>query len=600
MSTPTANTQLALRSLNHALSLVADRRAVPVGLVRSDAVQWVTRWWTERENIEEPTFALPVVAQLVGQNAALYGVWHRVGPDGQSGVGFLALHRVAIREARGNVERGTEAASETYLDVRERLEATVDRAQRGRSLADFSKPSPNGEQNVQRYHTIQARLRLQGKWSRQRAQEAYEDTRQGQEHSAYRQVEARTYTVPVHFAAWWTLVDTKQKQTRDGRVKGEAWWWQMLLHALDVVKLGELGSDRNDPTEALMRMRLRFAVTQGLAGWLRVWAKQHVYWRQLSFGLPDPEHVPARETMNQALAQIRPALERCLEQLDATDRERRALRGTLIRGENVRTSIRHMSGTDNESRTRRFLHLGEALGRATTDDLNGVDGGTGVHGGGGGGGGHHNHATSVMAKMASGGPPSLEDIQTLRSAVAECEHCRAHWGAEVDAEPYLHAAAQAPVVSQPWAQATRWTGAGGLLMVAAAVMLWMAAPTQPNVLLRGAAADPTVHFDLYVVPAGGDASERLEQSRVYDAGDTVYFRVSADSPSQVRVWVDGPEGFETLATQPVNSQPQNLGGESQAVWYQFERPGRYIFSASTSGDERCDAPSCAQTQVEVR
>ena len=483
--------------------------------------------------------------------------------------------------------------------VRERLEATVDRAQRGRSLADFSKPSANGEQNVQRYHSIQARLRLQGKWTRNRVQEAYEDTRQGQEHAAYRQVEARTYTVPVHFAAWWTLIDTKHKQTRDGRIKGEAWWWQMLLHALDVVKLGELGSDRNDPTEALMRMRLRFAVTQGMASWLRVWAKQHVYWRQLSFGLPDPEHVAARETMNQALVQIRPALERCLELIDASDRERRALRGTLIRGENVRTSIRHMSGTDNESRSQRFLHLGEALGRAAADDLDGGNGGMGVHGGGGGSG-HHHHATSIMAKMATGAPPSIEDIQLLRTAVADCNHCRAHWGAEVDAEPYLHAAAKGPVVDKPRVRATQWAGVGGLMMVAAAAMLWLADPTPSDVQLRGAAADPTVHFDLYVVPAGGQASQRFDQSRTYDAGDTVYFRVSADSAGLVRVWVDGPEGFETLASQPVNSHPQNVGGDSEAVWYQFEQPGRYIFSASTSEDDSCNAPSCAQTEVEVR
>ena len=89
MSTPTANTQLALRSLDDALSLVADRRSVPRSLVRADAAEWVNRWWAEHESNEERSFPLPVVAQLVGQNAALYGVWHRVGPDEASGAGFL-------------------------------------------------------------------------------------------------------------------------------------------------------------------------------------------------------------------------------------------------------------------------------------------------------------------------------------------------------------------------------------------------------------------------------------------------------------------------------------------------------------------------------
>jgi hypothetical protein len=584
-----------------ALASTAARRDLPIAQVRADASAWIAAWWTEvLAGLDEEVPA--ELGGLIQVNAAHYAVWGRVGADVDSGPGFLALHKFAIRDARGSVERGTEAASETWIDVRGRLEQTVARSLKGRSVPDFRRPGPIGEDNVHRYHVIQARLRLAGKWTKRKAEEAYDDTRHAAEWAKpFRAAEARTYAAPLHFSAWWTLLDLKTRTTRDGRLKGPAWWWQMLLHALDVEKVDELGGDRNDPTEALLRMRIRFVVSQGIAPWLKGLGIKHAYWRQVDFGLPNPENTVARESVVAALAVIKPALAEAIEAMGLSAAEEKVLKGTLIRGENVRTSIQGMTGDNANERQARLVMLAEQAGR-DAGKLLGHGGGGGVGGGGGGGRGHE-HVTGLMARMASGEPPEPSQVMLLNAAVAECAHCRAHWLGTVEAPNYLAAAASEfkPVPTRsraPWAM-------GSMVAMAAAAM-WVVGVGLPvedaQIGLRGAQSAAPVHLDLFVVPDGGTESERFVQTQSYHLGDTVFFRVSADQPSDVSVWVDGPEGFGELGAQPVGAKPVNLGEKGQATWYRFEGQGRYVFMASSApprADGVCDAPGCVSREVEV-
>jgi len=577
---------------------VSARRRIPEGSVRTDALGWIAEWWSAP--IAASAEPIPAsVGLLVGEDAGRYAIWQRIGPSTGSQPGFLALHALAIREARGSVERGTEAASDTYLDVRDRLERFVERALKGRSLPDFTKPGPIGEDNVHRYHAIQARLRLKGKWTKRRAEEAYDDARHASEwKQAVGAAEARTYALPLHFAAWWTLLDSRVRTTRDGRVKDQGWWWEMLLHALDVRKLGSLGGDRNDPTEALLRLRLRFAVSQGLAGWLRRRAHQVPSWRQVQFGLPDPDNAPAREAMVEALATVRPALGAALEGLDATDAERDALRRTLIRGDNVRTSTRGVSGADANERHARLFALGEDLGRAASDRLDGGGGG-GQHTGGGGGGGEHQHVDALMARLATGASPSRDEVASLKGAMHACEDCRDRWVGLVEADSYLTAAA-----ATPGRAGTRrvWVAAGVVLAAAVALLVVLPEPGgDQQVLLRGAASTPPVHLDLFVAPEAGSEVERFDAARDYARGDHVYFQIAADADAAVRVWVEGPEGTDLIGVQDAGVAPARLGREGASAWYRLDQAGRYSFYASSAltPGEDCAPPTCVRRVVEV-
>lgn len=595
LSTDTTSTAVD-RQLQQRLSEAGARHDAGLDGLLAEIRGFVDGWWFEAvDGLEEP----PPVLELVTDNAAHYGVWHRVGSTRGDQPGFLALHRFAIREAR-NVERGTEAASETWLDVRTRLEKTVERAAAGKSVPDFSGPTEIGEDNCHRYHGIQARLRVRGKWSRTKATEIYEEGRHSSDwRGAFRAAEARTYALPLHFSAWWTLLDVKTRTTRDGRTKGVGWWWKMLLHALDLEKIDALGGDRNDPTEAILRLRLRFAVSQGLAAWLRRWSVSHPYWSQVEFGLPDPDNKVAREAAEEALALVREALGAAIEAADLTDGERKALTGTLMRGENVRTSTRLVSGDDAAERQARLFALGEAVGRDAADRLGG---GSGVGGSGGGGGRGHVHADPLMARLAKGMPPSPDEARILSLAVAECAHCRERWVGTVDADPYFEAAtAAAP------APGRRWIGVAALGLAAALALVAVV----PGLLdggevgLRGSEGVVPAHLDLVVRPADGGRSDRFDPARVYAVGDTVYFMVAADQHTPVSLWVEGPEGAELLAQQDAgpDRQPVARSGEgSDVVWYQVDSEGAYHFFAATDGTrslEDCEAPGCTERIVEV-
>ena len=569
--------------------------------IREEAAGWVQSWYREPlAHVEDPSILPSELEQTVCGNAAFYGTWHEVGASTDVGAGFVSLHSLAIRQARGDIERGTEAASETYIDVRSRLEKSVARSLKQRSIPDFRHPGANGEDNVRHYHLIQTRLRLSGKWEARRnhteLDERLHDVDWQREFAA---AETRTYSVALHFAALWYLVDVRDKTTRDGRVKDRGWWWEMLMHGLDRIKLGTLGGDRNDPTEALHRLRLRFRVCQGLSPWLKRWAADQPYWRQVDFDLPDIENEQARSSVERALEQVRPALALAIEAADLPQQESRALLGTLLKGENVRTSTRHFAGEDPAQRWERFTDLSEDIGRDAARHLGGGSGG-----GMGGGSGHESHGKrlAVMASMRNGGAPSMSDLVTLRDAVKSCPDCADAWGATCEADRYMKAVSEVeekPARSLVPAAAGLAVGALALALLIPAVAL----NTPSEIGLRGGSEGaPAVHLDLFVVDAGGERAERFDVSQTYRPGDRVYFNVSADAEfegGEVTVWVDGPEGHARIGAEPAARQPVRVGGRDNAVFYEFEKTGTYQFSASSLGLDACPVGGCVARTVQV-
>jgi len=582
------------------------RRPVPptVGQkIRVEAGQWVDSWYIAPLARIDDTVDLPEdLRERVWANAAYYGVWHVVGASSDAAPGFVALHGLAMRQARGDIERATEAASETYLDVRKRLEDTVGRAVKGRSIPDFRHPGAVGEDNVRHYHLVQTRLRLAGKWEARRRHTELDDRLHDIDwRKEFAAAETRTYSVALHFAALWYVADVRAKTTRSGRVKDIGWWWDMLMHGLDRIKLEALGGDRNDPTEALHRLRLRFRVCQGLSVWLKHWAAGQPYWSQVDFDLPDIENAAALASVREALGQIRPALEIAIQRADLPPQEARALEGTLLRGENVRTSTRHFAGEDPASRWERFTDLGEEIGRDAARQLRGA-GGDGS-GGGGGGDGHASHGArlAVMARLRMGEVPTPATLATLSAAVQSCPDCVDAWVATCEADRYLQAvrAAEAPArrrLRAPMVAAVL-VGAAAMALV---VPLALRSPAV-EIGLRGSEAAPMVHLDLYVVEDGVVRAERFDATRTYHRGDRIYFSLSADRADErdITVWVAGPEGQTRVGVGTASLDPVRLGGADDAVFYQLEKVGTYVFRASSLGMDQCPKPACAERRVEV-
>ena len=512
--------------------------------------------------------------ELGEANAVAYVAWHHLGHGEAPGGGFVQLQRFAVRAAGGDQERGTDAAIATWLDVRERLDELDGRLQRGASVPDFRQPSPDPTANCWRYHRVQARLRVHGKWSH-RVSEVPGDVDLAPAPPS-EVAEARTHAVQLHFAAWWYLLSTRPRRTRSGRTKGPSWWWSMLEHALQLADVLDLGSDRNDPTEAMHRLRLRFAACLGLGPWLRRWAAGRPYWQQLAFTLPDPDH-PARHEVADALDTLHPLLATAIAELpDADTEERQGLAGCLLSGWNVRTTLRRFRGDTPPERWQRMLDL--AMEAAMTlSHPNGRPG------------------RQLLDELATAGsPPTIDRVTALAEAVRDDE-VRESWVARAEAEPYLAAVVAMP--SSPAPARRGWFVAGGLVVAGAvALLLWVPGST-PTATLRGGTAVPEAYLDLTVAHPSGEV-ERL--SGPLDVGDRVYFQLAASEPASVQLWVQGPEGSARLVTQEASAEPTAVGTAAGALYYTVEQPGTYVFSATPSPDGACEPPGCDRHVVEVR
>ncbi len=280
------------------------------------------------------------------QSIRAYRDWH-------DGGGLQRLVQQAGRLSRDH-DRVMDALNETWLDVRSRMADCVLRASSGRSF-----PRLQTVQDVERYHLIQLRLRLQGRWSRSRREVPLCDLDLHSTPRAEALVETRQSALPLRFAACWSLADIPQRSPD----KDMDWWWSMLRHSLDIEKLADLGGARNDPTEALDRLRLRLAFAQGLRPWLCRWAVGQADWSDLSVSLPRQR--PDHRAVEALLPTLRAATGRALEDAGLDEAERLGLEKVLIRGATVRGNLHRFTG----DRRARATALCEQLGMATCKQM---------------------------------------------------------------------------------------------------------------------------------------------------------------------------------------------------------------------------------------
>ncbi len=580
---------------------------LPPGLVASAALAphaptaagWLQAWVTAPRATDE----LPGLPARMAPTVLAYAGWHADGPEGDE-AGLLVLHREALAAARGDMRRGTSAATSTYIDVRERLEGAVERARAGRSLPDFTEQGVASVARAHHYHRVQLHLRLRNRWRKERDHDLLDEERAGGAVGppAPEVADGQTSSPALHFAVFWYRLDIRERRTRDGRLKDAGWWWSMLRHGLGLQDEGDLGSDRNDPTEATARVKLRLAVCIGLGRWLRRWAVGRPYWQQLRFKLPDPEHAAARDVAG-ALAILRPALAAALPDLAAAPVERAALERLLLRGENVRTRVRDFAGVDARARRQRMLDLAEVLGALAADRL--VAGGRGSappsdEDGDGDGGGLScpRQTRPLLRRLRDGRSVETALLMRIQAHLEACPDCQDWWAAACETRPVtaLLAAPAAPARRAP----RGWLAAGALVTLGA-VLVVTVPQTPPEPGLRGGvpvAAGPSLALEVYVQASPGAEPVRLDPRAPRRVGDRLYLRVGTLGGSvPVTVWVESPEGREEVARLDATPTLGWVGEGRTFVALDVAGPWRVVVS---SDPDTCAEPTCSVVEMDVQ
>ena len=552
------------------------------------ATAWLRDWAAAKlEPHELPELGPALACTFLAQCA-----WERGGPSGVE-PGLITLHREALRAARGDVAKASAAATDTWIDVRERLQLAVERRRAGRSLPNFGAEAELSlAQQAHRYHRLQLHLRLTGRWRRAPDTAPFDDVTAADEallggpSAVEQEAEARTSALALHFAAFWYRLDAEAARGRRG--KGAAWWWAMLQHGLGIASAdGPLGGDRNDPAEATGRVQLRLSTSLGLLRWLRAWASARPYWMQVSFSLPDPQH-PAGAEVEGALQQLRPALSALL-----TDRgpERRALHRLLLEGGGIRSALPHFEGDGPAARRQRMLDLAEQSGGEAADALLSDGRGPGPRRGPDRCAAAGRQALRHLrdGRLVEAGP-----LQRAQAHLNGCADCQAWWAATVEAQPVI-AALVAATPAPPRSRAPRGWLAG---IIAAAVILTFVLPSPPPPIgLRGPApAAPGLRLELTVERAGGPP-ERVALGQRYAVGDRLRFRVGADQADvPAYLWVEGPAGRTPLGALDLQPTPAWVGGGGTFV--ALDAPGAYEIVLSTD-PTACPPDRCARLRVEV-
>lgn len=590
MSTPTAVHPASMPLLQSAGSRP---EPVPPGCVA------LLSQWLEG-TADDPAMLPPPLPTLLPLHAVAYHQWHEGGID-DTGPGLLALHRWSVRVA-GNPDTGTRVASETYLDVRDRLAAVVDAVERGARHIDLRTPAPEPRANVWRYHRIQARFRIQGRWRRERAHDLYDDGLQARTDTHEGQVQARTFALPLFVASAWFRADAEHMNRSPG------WWWSALLHGLRMREVALAPAQRNDPTEAALRLRVRLAACTGLSRWLRRQARTRPAWNQVQLALPEAGATAPDPAMIALLDRVRSALASAIATIASSEDEQRTLHRILVQSRTVRTQLRHFAGDDATARRARMMDLAEAAGAAASFRLLAEDGqGDGMHGtggggsGGSGGGGRDPHAAAraTMRQLSLGRMLPEAELRSFFSHLQGCPHCTDAWTATcevADLQDHILASAQAPRPTPR--RALAWSGA--LVLAAAALTVVVTRPTEPDVGLRGATVADALTMDLFVLRAGAAEAERLDASLPLAVGDQVYFRVAAvHGTGPGTVWVDGPDGRTEVGRVPAPTSGTWLEGSGGRQFYAFDRPGEHTFFVTPEADGTCPPERCRSVTVHV-
>lgn len=512
------------------------------------------------------------------------------------------LHREALSAARGDVARGTGAATSTYIDVRERLEGAVERARAGRSLPDFTEAGAASVERAHHYHRVQLHLRLRGRWRAEKRHDVFDDERAigDLERPEPEAAEGRTSSPALHFAVFWYRLDVRENRTRAGRLKDATWWWAMLRHGLGLQDEGDLGSDRNDPTEATARVQLRVAVCLGAGRWLRRWASGRPYWQQLRFRLPDPEHAAAQDVAA-ALERLRPALAAALPHLPGSEAERRALGRLVLRAENVRTRIKDFAGDGPAARRQRMLDLAEVLGTLAAERL--VSGGDGAppdadRDGGGGDGGLQcpTQTRPLLKRLRDGRPIETVLMRQLQDHLSACPDCQDWWAAACEVRPVAEAV---PVDAPVPRRGRGWLSVSALVAVAAALVV-VVPRTDPAPGLRGGGpVQPaaTLALEVYVQRDPGAEPTLADPRAPLQVGDRLYLRVSSlGGRVPASVWVESPAGREDVG-QLEATPAQAWVGEGR-TFVALDAPGRWRVVLSADPDT-CTAPGCDVVEIDV-
>lgn len=137
----------------------------------------------------------------------------------------------------------------------------------------------------------------------------------------------------------------------------------------------------------------------------------------------------------------------------------------------------------------------------------------------------------------------------------------------------------------------RWVA----LAAAALLVGWWLIPA-PGPAPRGIGAS-VVALDLRMVVVRGGVAVRVGAGQSLARGEQVLFRVSSDPPGAVRVWVEGPEGTQSIAEIDAGPVPRDVADGAGLVGYRVERSGRYRFHLEPRGGGCADCPVLA---LEVR
>ena len=147
---------------------------------------------------------------------------------------------------------------------------------------------------------------------------------------------------------------------------------------------------------------------------------------------------------------------------------------------------------------------------------------------------------------------------------------------------------EAPTVAPAWPREEPirrriWPYAAAGLAMAAAILLAVTIP-HPTQATRGIEGPATV--DLRMVASRGGEAVRVTDTP-YGKGERVYFRLATSRQAQVALWVDGPNGRETVGSFAATPTPVDAADAAGLVAYVFDVPGTYVFSASTHGVGQC-------------
>lgn len=156
-----------------------------------------------------------------------------------------------------------------------------------------------------------------------------------------------------------------------------------------------------------------------------------------------------------------------------------------------------------------------------------------------------------------------------------------------------------PPLPRPW----RWTFPAafvGVAVAAAAVSLvWLrpsSAPVGPLIPRGGGGSEPLA-VDLKLAVESAGSATHLEPGARVGLGQRVFFRVGAQEPTEVRLWVEGPSGREDIARLHTGPTPVDVtAGAGHVAWW-AEKPGTYVFHATSDPEGLCVPASCASVQV---